>query len=79
MLVAVAAADGTVSRAEHDALKRLYKALGLQSGQLAEALIASEAKLEIDEPVVMQRGTAGVRGEPIPRPPDAGDAAAPGS
>jgi uncharacterized tellurite resistance protein B-like protein len=71
LLVAVAAADGTVSRAEHDALKRLYKALGLQSGQLAEALIASEARRETDEPVIMQRGTPGAPGERIPPPPDA--------
>jgi uncharacterized tellurite resistance protein B-like protein len=68
LLVAVAAADGTVSRAEHDALKRLYKALGLPAAELAAALVASEARLEGDEPVVVQPARPVAPGERIPSP-----------
>lgn len=69
ILVAVAAADGTVSDEEHKALRSLYKALGLDSTDLATALTESGAKLASDDVVSVREASPSSGGEKLPLPP----------
>ncbi len=73
LLVVVAAADGTISEPEHKALKALYRALGIAAAELASAIVVSGARLERDEPLVVQSATTGAAGERIPPPPKGED------
>ncbi len=71
LLVAVAAADGSISDEEHKALQNLYKALGLAAADLAGALAASGGRLASDEPVEVRAALPSSGGEKLPAPPDA--------
>lgn len=64
LLIGVAAANGTVDRSEVSALRKLGRALGIDTGRL-EALICDLLGLG-DEPVEVQRGASGRAGEAIP-------------
>lgn len=66
VLVAVAGADGVITEAEHKSLRALYKGLGLSSGDLDAAVIASGAQRESDEPVSVRPAEAAAPGQPIP-------------
>jgi len=69
ILVAVAAADGTVSDDEHKALRSLYKSLGLDATDLATALTESGAKLAVDDVVSVREASPSSGGEKLPPPP----------
>jgi hypothetical protein len=73
-LIGVAAANGTIDRAEIGLLKKAARALGLDAGGL-DALIA-ELVWTSDEPVEVQRGGSSRAGEIIP-PRRTSEAAAP--
>lgn len=70
VLVAIAAADGTIAETEEKALKRLYRELGLPAGDFATAITRTGARLERDRAVEVQPAEASARGVPIPRPPE---------
>ena len=70
LLVAVAAADHMISRAEHKALKGLYKGLGIAPAVLDNDLVAAGARLEDDEPILVSEGRAPSKGSPVTAPRD---------
>ncbi len=78
-LVAVAAADGIFYKSEITALKRAYKAIGLNPQEAVDLVnqMCLEAGARIDEPVVVRRAKPGAPGEPIPPPPEEDEAATP--
>jgi hypothetical protein len=69
LLVAIAAADGVIVDTEHDALRDLYKGLGLPISALAAAIATSGARLASDEVVPVRPPEPGKPGERIPAPP----------
>jgi tellurite resistance protein len=71
VLVAIAAADGTIAEAEEKALRALYKGLGLPPTDLAAAIVRTGARLERDAVVEVQPAKAGAKGVAIPPAPDA--------
>lgn len=71
VLVAIAAADGTIADVEEKALRSLYKNLGLPPSELAAAIARTGARLARDGVVQVQDGTLGNGSVPIPPPPDA--------
>lgn len=68
-LVNVAAADGVVTEAEHKALKKVYRRLGLDENQLYELVYETAPE---DGPVEVQAERLGREGEPIPPHRDEG-------
>ena len=70
-LVAIAAADGTIAEAEHRTLRTLFRGMGLSAAVLDETIVAVGVRLEGDQPIVVDQGSAGRPGEAIPRPPGA--------
>jgi hypothetical protein len=72
VLVAIAAADGTIAYAEEKALRTLYRSLGLSPADLAAAIARTGARLERDQSVEVQGRSQGGAGLPTPAPPDAG-------
>lgn len=71
VLVAVAAADGTIADSEEKALRALYRSLGLPAAALSGALARTGAKLERDALVEGARAEKPTGGVPIPPPPGA--------
>jgi tellurite resistance protein len=72
VLVAIAAADGTIGDAEEKALRTLYRNLGLPAADLTAAITRTGARMERDQPFEVQGRGQGAAGVPIPPPPDAG-------
>ena len=70
VLVAIAAADGTIAETEEKALRTLYRNLGLPAADLAAAITKTGARLERDAAVEVQPASPGAGGVPIPRPPE---------
>jgi len=69
VLASVAAADGVITDKEHQALRSLYKALGLSAADLAAGIAASGGKLASDVTVEVRAATPGEAGEQLPKPP----------
>lgn len=68
LLVAIAAADGSIDRSEEAALRKCYRALGL-GPEVLEQTISELAPLADDAMVTVQAGFApAARGEAIPAP-----------
>ncbi len=72
VLVAIAAADGSIAEPEERALRSLYKSLGLSTADLTGAITRTGARFERDVVVEVQSSTPGRGGVPIPRPPTDG-------
>lgn len=69
VLVAIAAADGTIHEAEEKALRALYKNLGLSPSALTAAIARAGGKLARDAEIEVVPAAPGSRGVPIPPPP----------
>ena len=69
-LVAIAAADGVFYKEEISALRKAYKALGINPEQAVADVeqITAEGQVRTAEPVVVRRGKEAEAGEKIPRP-----------
>jgi uncharacterized tellurite resistance protein B-like protein len=70
VLVAIAAADGTIAEVEEKALRSLYRTFGLPLGDLAAAIAKSGARLERDGVVEVQAPAPASGAVPIPPPPE---------
>ncbi len=69
VLVAIAAADGTIAQSEESALRAIYRNLGLPPGDLEATIVRTGARLERDATVEAQHAGRGAGGVAIPPPP----------